>query len=263
VGGADVGGGEDGVEGDAGDSGLDVGAAALFAVDQAEDSGYVHAGFAGGFDGGDGTAAGGADVVDDDHVRSQFVEAFEAAASAVRFLCFANEEAVDEGWSGAGVFGFELEGAGQFDDLVVVGKGPGAGAGDVGDEGVGSHGESAYGFGVGEMLVDEVVEDEAGETAAFGVEGGGAAVDVVVGLLAAGESEVAEFEGDGCDEVKEGGAGVCWHGLFDCRRVSPRVCLFVQSIHCRLFRFVLVVPIVSQSIWNQGVFLAKYSFHSI
>ena len=41
------------------------------------------------------------------------------------------------------------------------------------------------------MLLDEVVEDEAGEASAFGVEGGDAAVDVVVGLLAAGEGEVA------------------------------------------------------------------------
>ena len=54
VSGADVGGGEDGVEGYARDCGFDVGAAALFAVYQAEDSGDVHAGFASGFDGGDG-----------------------------------------------------------------------------------------------------------------------------------------------------------------------------------------------------------------
>ncbi len=40
---------------------------------------------------------------------------------------------------------------------------PGAGAGDVGDEGVGSHGEPADGFGVGEVLANEVVEQEAGE----------------------------------------------------------------------------------------------------
>ena len=63
---ADVGCREDGEEGDAGDGGLDRGATALFAVDEAEDSGDVHAGFASGFDGGDCRAAGGADVVDDD-----------------------------------------------------------------------------------------------------------------------------------------------------------------------------------------------------
>ncbi len=191
MGGADVGGGEDGEEGDAGDGGFDVGSAALFAVDEAEDSGYVHAGLAGGLDGFDGGAAGGADVVDDDYVGAGFEEAFDAAACAVGLFGFADEEALDEGGGWAGVFGFEFEGAGEFDDLVVVGEGPGAGAGGVGDEGVGSHGEAAYGFGVWDVLLDEVVEDEAGEAAAFGVEGGDAAVDVVVGLLAAGEGEVA------------------------------------------------------------------------
>jgi hypothetical protein len=90
---------------------------------------------------------------------------------------------------------------------------PGGGAGDVGDEGVGSHGESADGFGLGEVLPEEVVEDEAGEAAAFGVEGGGAAVDVVVGLLAAGEGEVAEAEGVGRDEIEEVGAVVGGHGF--------------------------------------------------
>ncbi len=90
---------------------------------------------------------------------------------------------------------------------------PGAGAGGVGDEGVGSHGESADGFGLREVLPEEVVEDEAGEAAAFGVEGGGAAVDVVVGLLAAGEGEVAEAEGEGRDEIEEVGAVVGWHGF--------------------------------------------------
>ena len=68
VGGADVGGGEDGDEEGVGDCGLYVLAASLFAVYEAEDSDNIHAGLAGGFDGGDGGAAGGADVVDDDYV---------------------------------------------------------------------------------------------------------------------------------------------------------------------------------------------------
>jgi hypothetical protein len=90
----------------------------------------------------------------------------------------------------------------------------GAGAGSVGDQRIGAHGEAAYGFGVGDVLLDEVVEDEAGETAPLGVEGGDAAVDVVVGLLAAGEGEVAEFEGEGGDEVQQRSATVgfsVWH----------------------------------------------------
>lgn len=129
---------------------------------------------------------------------------------------FADEEAVDEGggWLGAG---FEVEFAGELEDFGVVGEGPGAGAGGVGDEWVGTHGEAAYGqdlFGMGDVVADEVVEDETGEATAFGVKGGGAAVDVVVGLLAAGEGEVAELEGEGGDEVEQGGAIVdfgFWH----------------------------------------------------
>lgn len=216
---ADVGGGEDGKEGDAGDGGFDVCSAALFAVDEAEDSGDVHAGLAGGFDGGDGAAAGGADVVDDDDVGSGLEEAFDLAACAVVFFCLADEEAVDEGWGGAffaALLVAEFEGVGELDDFGVVGECPGAGGGGVGDEGIGTHGEAAYGFylfRMGDLLADEVVEDEAGKTAAFGVEGGDAAVDVVVGLLAAGEGKVAELEGVGGDEVEEGGARVDWHAL--------------------------------------------------
>ena len=69
----------------------------------------------------------------------------------------------------------------------------------------------------GDVLADEVVEDEAGEAAAFGVEGGDAAVDVVVGLLAAGEGEVAELEGEGGDEIEERGLIVRGHSLVRCR----------------------------------------------
>src|SRR5260370_22663297 len=128
--GADVGGGEDGEEGDAGGGGFDVGAAALLAVDEAEDSGDVHSCFAGGFDGGDGGASGGADVVEDDDVGSGFEEAFDAAAGAVGLFGFADEEAVDEGWGQVGAFvaeAFAAEGGGAFEDFGAVGEGPGAG----------------------------------------------------------------------------------------------------------------------------------------
>ncbi len=189
---------------------FNLGAAALFAVDQAEDAGDDHAGLAGGFDGGDGGSAGGADVVDDDDAGAGLEEAFDLASSPVRLFGFADEEAVDEGGLGAGIF-FAGEvrvvghGEGEFEDLTVVGEGPGAGAGDVRDEGIGTHGEAAYGFdgvGVGNLLADHLVEDEAGETAAFGVERGDAAVDVVVAFGSAGEGEVAELEGVGGDEVE-------------------------------------------------------------
>ena len=148
-----------------------------------------------GFDGGDGGAAGGADVVDDDDVGSELVEAFDEAAGTVSLLGLADEEAVDEGVA------------------VVVQVVPGGGAGGVRDQGVGSHGEAADGLGLGEVLANEVVQHEAGEAAAFGVQRGGAAVDVVVGLLAAGEGEVAESEGEGRDQVEQVGAVVGCHGL--------------------------------------------------
>lgn len=200
--------GEDGEEGSSVADGFNIVSAALFAVDEAEDSGDVHAGFAGGFDGGDGGAAGGADVVDNDYGCSFFQEAFDLAAGTVGLFCFADEEAVDESGYGLGS-GSEVEFAGEFENLIVIGEGPGAGAGGVGDEGVGTHGQAAYGFDpirIRNMFVDEVVEDEAGEAAAFGVEGGDAAVNVIVGLFAARESEVAEFEGEGGDEVEQSGA---------------------------------------------------------
>ena len=131
-----------------------------------------------------------------------------------------------------GSFVVELEGAGEFENLAVFGEVPGAGAGGVGYEGVGAHGEAAYGFGVGDVMADEVVEDQTGEAAAFGVEGGGAAVDVVIGLLAAGEGEVTQLEGVSGDEIKQGGLVVCGHGsvrLSLWRGVPPPYCLGVDS----------------------------------
>jgi hypothetical protein len=213
VGGADIVGGEDGEKGNSVGGRFDVDTATLLAVDEAENSRDVHAGSTGGFNGRDGGAASGADVVDDDDVGSELEEAFDAPAGAMGLLGFADEEAMDEGGSGTGVFVTEFEGAREFEDLGVVGEGPGAGAGSVRDEGVGSHGEAANGLGVGDVLTDEIVEDETGEAAAFGVERGGAAVDVVVGLLAAGEGKVAQLERVGSDKVEQGGSGFDWHGL--------------------------------------------------
>ena len=63
------------------------------------------------------------------------------------------------------------------------------------------------------MLLDQIVEDEAGEAATLGMQGGDAAVDVVVGLPAAGEGEVTELEGEGGDEMEEGGPVVIGHSL--------------------------------------------------
>ena len=75
---------------------FNVGAAALFAIDEAEDSGDGHARFACGFDGSDGGTAGRADVIDDDYLRAFFEEAFDLASGAVGFFGFANQEPMDE-----------------------------------------------------------------------------------------------------------------------------------------------------------------------
>ena len=122
------------------------------------------------------------------------MEAFEPASGTVVLFSLADEEAVDERVP------------------MVVEMMPGGGAGGVGNQRVCPHGESADGFGVREALTDNVVQEETGEAAAFGVERGGAAVDVVVRLLAAREGKVAEAEGEGRDEIEEVGAIVSWHG---------------------------------------------------
>ena len=220
VGGADFSGGEDGDEGCAVAGGFDVGAATLLAVDEAEDSGDMHSGFAGGFDGGNGGAAGGADIVDDDDVRAGFEEAFDFATGAVGLFRFANEEAVNEGGSWVGT-GSQFELAREFEDFGVVGEGPGAGTGGVGDEGIGPHGETADGFGLRDVLTDEVVEDEAREATTFGVKRGGAAVDVVVGFLAAGEEKVAQLEGEGSDQIEKGNFVVGRHDPVDSPSRGP------------------------------------------
>ena len=110
--------GEDAEEGDIlvggnlGEGALDVEAAALLAIDQAEDADDGHAGVAHGLDGGDGGAAGGAYVVDDDDMRAGLQEAFDAAARAVCLLRLPHEETVDERWRGLRV-GIEVEFVGE------------------------------------------------------------------------------------------------------------------------------------------------------
>ena len=95
MGSADVFGGEDRVEGRTRGGGFDVDTASLFAVYQAEDPDDVHAGLLCGFDGGDGGASCGADVVDDDDVSSNLMKALDSAAGAVGLFGFADQEAVN------------------------------------------------------------------------------------------------------------------------------------------------------------------------
>lgn len=176
-----------------GRGGFDIGAAALFAVDKAEHPDDIHPGFLRGFNGGDGRAAGGANVIDDDDVGADLMKAFDAASGAVSLFGLADEESVHE--------------------MIVfmVQMMPGAGAGGVRNQRVGPHGQSADRLGLWEVLADEVMKDKAGETTAFGVERGGTAVDVVIRLLAAREGEVSEPEGVGRDELEEGSLIVGGH----------------------------------------------------
>jgi len=192
--GADLGGGEETEEGSSGCGGFDGGTAvSFFALDNADDCGDGHAGFASSFDGGDGGCAGGADIVDDDDAGAFATEAFDAAAGAVGFFSFADEEAMEQ-WAGG-----------------ILLRAPGAGCGDVGDDGIGTHGEPADGVGLDAVLLEKLEDGVAGETAAFGVERGGSAVDVVVAGAAGRELELAELETGAGEEGEEllgvGGVG--------------------------------------------------------
>jgi len=88
---------------------------------------------------------------------------------------------------------------------------PGAGGGDVGDDGIRAQGEAADGFRVDVVLLEQIEDCFAGEPAAFGVQCGGAAVDVVVTGAAGGELELAEAEA-GSSEDGEQLLGVGWGG---------------------------------------------------
>src|SRR3569833_2182952 len=85
----------------------------------------------------------------------------------------------------------------------MVGERPGRGRGGVGNEWIGAHGKSADSDGMWHVFLDERVEDQTREPAAFSVEGSSAAVDVVVGPLSGRKGEVAEPEGVSGDEVEQ------------------------------------------------------------
>lgn len=186
-------GGEKSIKGNMGCGGFDIGTAALFAVDKTEDADDIHARFLRGFDGGDGGASGGANVVDDDDVGADLVEALNATAGAVGLFGLADEESVYERI------------------VLMVQVVPGTGAGGIRDQRVGPHGQSADGIGLREVLADQVIKKEARKATTFGMQGRGTTVDVVIGLLAAGEGEISEPEGMGRDERKEGSRMVGGH----------------------------------------------------
>jgi hypothetical protein len=157
----------------------------FFALDETDGRNDIHAGFARGLNGRDGGRSRGADVVDDEHGCVFLQKAFNAAAGAVRFFCLADEEAVNGSRA------------------VVLQRMPGAGDGYSRYDGVGSKGQAADRCRFQLVLMQQVKNGKAGEASAFGVQRGGAAIDVVVALCAGGESEVAEAEGGAGKQVKE------------------------------------------------------------
>src|SRR6266496_5983774 len=107
---------------------------------------------AGGFDGLHGGGAGGADIVHNHDARAFFAKAFNALSGAVLFFGLAHKEAVHS--------------AARYNDGY--------------DNGVGTHGKAADGFGLPSEFADFFEEDFASELCTAGIERGGAAVDVVV-----------------------------------------------------------------------------------
>src|ERR1017187_9698159 len=183
--GAYLGRSEDGDEGHAARGFFHGGASLrLLALHQTHDAHNLKVKFSGGLDGLHGGGSRGADVIDDDHARAFLAEALDALPGAVALLGFADEEAVNPLLGGGGGRG----GGAQVRFL-------GAEHGDGDDDGVGPHGESSDGLGTPVAAVDFIEKDAAGEARAFGVQGGGAAVDVVVAGAAAGELELAQAKG--------------------------------------------------------------------
>ncbi len=89
--------------------------------------------------------------------------------------------------------------------------------GGGGDQGVGAHGHAAHGLDVhalGAQLGDELLEERADEPGALGVEGGHAAVEVVVAASAGREQEVALPVGALHQDAGETALEFVVHGLF-------------------------------------------------
>jgi hypothetical protein len=168
-------------------------AVGFFAFDDANDSGDDHACFLRCLDSVDGGRAGGTDIVDNDDAGAFTAEAFDATAGAVSLFCFAHQEAVKKGRAGLGL------------------GSPGAGCGDIGDDGVGTHGETADSFGLNAVLLEQFEDGVAGEPTALGMEGGSAAIDVVIAGSAGRQLELAEFEAD-AGEKREKLLRVGWAG---------------------------------------------------
>src|SRR5580765_8418111 len=146
---------------------------------QAGDAYDVKAKIPRGFNGLNGRAARSADVIHNHHARAFLLKAFHAATHAVRFLRFAHEKTVN------GNTGLRADDRGGNHD------------------GIGAHGESAYGLRLPALLAEKIEKDAASEFGAEGVKRGGAAIDVVIAPGAGRKREFAKAEGVGGQQVEE------------------------------------------------------------
>ena len=162
----------------------------LFALHDADHGSNHHLRRARGFQSDDGRAAGSADVIHNDYAGSGAAETFDAAAGAVRFLCLAHQESMQQRRSRMRL------------------RAPCAGCGQVRDNRIRSHRQSANSIGANSILVEKLEQGEAGETAAFGMERGGAAVDVVVACAAGRKLELPQPEAGAGEQGKQLGAVV-------------------------------------------------------
>ena len=182
---------------------LDGLAAAFLAIYEDDTEFHVAASIFDGFDGFEGGAAGGDDVIDDDDVLAGGEVSLDLFAGAVAFGFFADGE--------------DLEG--------FLGVAAGGGHADGEGDGICAEGHAADGVD-GEIFrmdlrADGVPAELADHGGAEGVEGGDAAVDVEVGLFAGGEGEGAGadgfFEQEGFEvggDLEHGwerGQGMRWH----------------------------------------------------
>src|SRR5487761_1572283 len=99
---------------------------------------------------------------------------------------------------------------------------PGTGGGDVGHERIRAHGEASDRLRMQFMLPDQIVQREAGKSAAFGMQRGSAAIDVVVAVRAGGESEISQAKGEGRNQVEQRGARIGGVGHRSLNIVSNR-----------------------------------------
>ncbi len=158
----------------------------LLAIHQAEHADNFHARLARGLDRVDGGTPRGADIIHNYNARAGLAEAFDAAACAVGLFGLADEETVD------------IRCVGMLDMI------PCAGRGNVGDQRVCAHRESADGCGAQIVFADQIVEDQPGKASAFSMERGGSAVDVVIAARARGEDKIPQAKGVLRDQVEKG-----------------------------------------------------------